>query len=398
MSKPESPREHPLKLLVINWQDRKNPQAGGAEIHLHEIFGRFAARGHDVTLLVSGWRGAPQRELVDGIKVHRVASRHTFNVVAPGYYRRFLASERFDVVIEALNKVPVFAPRWAGRPVVLLVHHLFGRTAFRSASPPVAAVTWLLERPIPRVYSGLPCQAISESTADDLVARGLPRDGIQVIYSGIDTEFFSPDPSVPRESTPTFLYLGRLQRYKRVDLILHGVAALRRRGLNIRLIVAGKGAYEPTLRRLAERLDIANAVEFAGFVSEETKRDLFRRVWANVFTSPKEGWGITNLEAAACGTPTIASDAPGLRESVVHGRTGLLVPHGEIAALADAMRALATAPERVQSLGAEARRFAEGFTWERAADQTEAHLRAVLRAGRSHARHEGGGLVAPLSP
>lgn len=389
--------ERALKLLVINWQDRKNPQAGGAEIHLHEIFGRLAARGHQITLLVSGWPGAPQREIVDGMQVHRVGSRHTFNVVAPRYYRRSLATARFDIVIEDLNKVPLFSPRWSRSPVVLLVHHLFGTTAFRSASPPIAAATWMLERPLARFYRGLPVQAVSESTAADLVSRGLQRADIQVIHNGVDINFYTPDPSVQRAATPTFLYLGRLQRYKRIDLILHGIAAVRRGNLDVRLIVAGKGVYEPALRRLAGRLGITSAVEFAGFVSEEMKRELFRRVWANVFTSPKEGWGITNLEAAACGTPTIASDAPGLRESVVHGRTGLLVPHGDIAAIAAAMRALATQPERVQEFGTAARRFAEGFTWERAADQTEAHLRAVLRGGRTHARNEGG-VVAPFSP
>ncbi|HEV2132324.1 MAG TPA: glycosyltransferase family 4 protein [Longimicrobiaceae bacterium] len=367
-----------MKLLVINWQDRLNPLAGGAEIHLHEIFGRLAARDHRVTLLVSRWSGAAPREQVDGMQVHRVGSRHTFGQRAPGYYHRVLAREGFDLVIEDLNKVPVFAPRWAGRPVVLLVHHLFGRTAFRSASPPVAAATWLLERPLARFYRGLPVQAVSESTAEDLVARGLRREDITVIHNGVDLNFYTADPAVARTSEPSFLYLGRLQRYKRVDLILRAVAQLRQQGVRVWLFIAGKGKAEPALRALARQLHIADRVEFAGFVSEEEKRDLFRRVWANVFTSPKEGWGITNLEAAACGTPTIASDSPGLRESVRHERTGLLVPHGDVAALAAAMHKLAGDPQRVSSLGEGALRFSRRFSWDHAADLTEAHLRGVL--------------------
>ncbi len=374
-----------MKLLVINWQDRLNPQAGGAEIHLHEIFGRLAARGHSVTLLVSGWSGAAPREVVDGMQVHRVGSRHTFGQRAPGYYRGVLATEEFDLVIEDLNKVPVFAPRWAGRPVVLLVHHLFGRTAFRSASPPVAAATWLLERPLARFYRGIPVQAVSESTADDLVARGLRREEITVIHNGVDLDFYSPDPGVPRTSEPSFLYLGRLQSYKRVDLILRAVARLARDGVRVWLFIAGRGKAEPALRALTRQLQIEDRVEFAGFVSEEEKRDLFRRASANVFTSPKEGWGITNLEAAACGTPTIASDSPGLRESVRHEETGLLVPHGDVAALAAAMRALADDPQRVATLGEGALHFAQGFGWERAAELTEAHLQGVLSNYRSEA-------------
>jgi len=122
---------------------------------------------------------------------------------------------------------------------------------------------------------------------------------------------------------------------------------------------------------------VGDRVTFAGFVSEEGKRELMRRAWATVQPSPKEGWGITNIEAAACGTPTVASDSPGLRESVVHNTTGLLVPHGDVAALADALERLAMDPLEVARLGAGAHQFAQGFTWDRAADLTEAHLEEV---------------------
>lgn len=369
-----------MKLLVLNWQDRTNPQAGGAEVHLHEIFGRLAARGHHVSLLVSGFDDAPARETVDGMDVHRVGGRHTFNVLAPGYYRRHLAAEQFDAVVEDLNKVPVFAPLWVRRPLVLLVHHLFGTTAFREASPPFAAATWLLERPIPRAYRGVPVQAVSESTADDLVARGLRREQVQVIHNGVDVQFFSPDAGVARTAEPSFLYLGRIKRYKRVDVAVEAVARLAHQGVPARLVIAGRGDDEPRLRALVDRLGIGQRVTFEGFVSEARKRELLRRSWATVLPSPKEGWGITNVEAAACGTPAVASDAPGLRESVVHGRTGLLVPHGDMGALATALGSLARDRARVEALGRAAREFALGFTWERAADLTEAHLARV--AGR----------------
>ena len=162
-----------MKILVLNWQDLANPQSGGAEIHLHEIFGRLAARGHEVTLLCSGWPGARPRAENSGMHIHRTGARNTYSVAAPRYFRRTLADHPWDVVVEDLNKVPLFTPYWIKRPLVLLVHHLFGATAFREASAPFAAATWLLERPIPFAYRGLPTQAVSESTADDLAARGL---------------------------------------------------------------------------------------------------------------------------------------------------------------------------------------------------------------------------------
>ena len=125
-------------------------------------------------------------------------------------------------------------------------------------------------------------------------------------------------------------------------------------------------------------------MDFEGFVTEERKRELLRSCWGTVLPSPKEGWGITNVEAAACGTPAIAADAPGLRESVVHGETGLLVPYGDAAKLADALGSLAADPSRVMRLGLAGRHFAERFSWNRAADLTEAHLAEV--AGRGEPR------------
>lgn len=367
-----------MKLLVVNWQDRLNPHAGGAEIHLHEIFGRLAAQGHQITFLTSGWLNAAPREAVDGIEVHRTGSRHTFGIRAPGYYGRHLSRQSFDGVVDAVNKIPLFTPFWAGRPVVLLVHHLFGTTAFRQASAPVAAATWLLERPLARVYGGLPVQAISRSTADDLVARGMDRRKITVIHPGVDITFFAPAARESRSPRPTFLCLGRLQRYKRVDLVIRAVALLRERGVSTTLLIAGRGEHEGALRRLTARLGADDQVCFLGYVSEEEKRELFRAAWANVFASPKEGWGITNIEAAACGTPSVASDAPGLRESVRDGETGFLVPHGDVASLATALETLSQLPDRVETMGRNARAFAERFTWARAAAETEDHLRTAF--------------------
>jgi glycosyltransferase involved in cell wall biosynthesis len=379
-----------VRLLLVNWQDRRNPQAGGAEVHLHEIFGRLAGAGAQVTLLASGWRGAPGRERVDGMDVHRTGSRHTFGVAAPLYHRRVLAGRGFDVVVEALNKVPVFSPLWAAAPVVLLVHHLFGATAFREASAPVAALTWLLERPLGRAYRGVPVEAISRSTADDLVARGIAPEAIRVVHPGIDLSFFTPAEPPRREPVPTFLYLGRLKRYKGIDRLLRAAAMLRAEGVRVRLVIGGRGDWEPRLRALAGELGVAGETEFCGFVSEDRKRELFRMAWANVFPSPKEGWGMTNIEAAACGTPSIASDSPGLRESVVHGRTGLLVPHGDVEALAGAMRRVAADPGLRDALAEGAREFALGFGWDRAADETARHLREVAAGGRVVRGHEVG--------
>jgi len=366
-----------LRILVVNWLDRENPQAGGAEEHLHEIFGRLAARGHEVTALVSGWKGCAPRVTLDGIDVHRAGRRYTFSIAGPRYYRRHLRRTDFDVVIEDLNKVPVFSPLWTRAPVVLLAHHLFGATAFQAGAFPVALATWILERPIPAVFSRTQAVAVSESTREDLITRRLKADNIEVIPNGIDVRHYTPGTG-GRTEVPTLLFLGRLKRYKRVDLVIDAVADLVKSGRTVVLRVGGSGEQLAALRAHAASRGVADRVEFLGFVTDERKLEILRDSWLHVLTSPKEGWGISNLEAAACGTPTVASDAPGLRESVVHDETGLLVPHGDVEALKRAIESLLDDPVRRDAMGRRARTFAEGFSWDASADAFERLLWRVV--------------------
>jgi len=375
-----------LKLLVINWQDIENPQAGGAEIHLHEIFGRLVQMGHDVTLLCSGWPGGEARDEIDGMAVHRVGGRHSFTLLAPLYYRRYLGDEGFDLVVEDINKIPLYSPLWVQAPVVALIPHLFGATAFQEATVPFATAVWLAERPVPHFYESVTFQAISESTADDLSARGLSRSSIKVIYPGIDHSQFHPDPAVRPYAEPTFAYIGRLKRYKGLEFVVDSLARLAEQGIEARLLLAGKGDHEAALRDYAETR-MPGRVEFLGFVAEAEKVDLLRRAWATVYPSPKEGWGITNIEAAASGTPALASDSPGLRESVAHEESGLLVRHGDVDAWVAALKRVAVDGELRQHLRAGAIRFAGEFSWDRAARETEAHLQEVLSAGSVRGQH-----------
>ncbi len=245
-----------MRILLVNWQDRENPQAGGAEIHLHEIFGRLAAAGHEVTLLCGGWPGCAPRALLDGIRVVRVGTRYTFPVLARGAFRRLFAADAFDVLVEDVNKVPLFTRGWGVRRSVALVPHLFGGTVFQEAPWPVAAAVWAAERPLPRAYRGVPFQAISASTADDLAERGVPRASVRVIYPGIDAGHFTPDPS-RRAPVPTFAYLGRLKRYKGVELVIRAFARVRHPGA--RLHVAGTGDDRRGARR---RLEVGDPPPF----------------------------------------------------------------------------------------------------------------------------------------
>jgi glycosyltransferase involved in cell wall biosynthesis len=252
---------------------------------------------------------------------------------------------------------------------------LFGATAFREAPAPLAAAVWLSERPLASLYRDIPFEAVSKSTADDLVERGVPRDAIRVIYNGVDSDRLTPAPA-ERSPTPLFVYLGRLKKYKRVDLVIRAFAEVNVGSATLE--IAGTGDYRASLERLVKSLGLEDRVKFLGFISEDDKIHLLRRAWASALASPKEGWGISNLEAAACGTPVIASNSPGIRESVIDGETGFLVAHNDSSAMAAAMRGIVQSPELVKVLGAAGRRFAQTFTWDRSARETLAHLEEIV--------------------
>ncbi len=161
-------------------------------------------------------------------------------------------------------------------------------------------------------------------------------------------------------------------------MVLRALARLVAGGDRVRLVIAGQGDHAGALARLRDELGLGGVVDMPGFVDENTKRELLRRAWVHVLTSPKEGWGIVNIEAAACGTPTVASDSPGLRDSVIDGVTGLLVPHGDVDALAAALTRVLRDDRLRHELSEQARQFATRFTWERSADLTEAHLEKAM--------------------
>jgi glycosyltransferase involved in cell wall biosynthesis len=197
---------------------------------------------------------------------------------------------------------------------------------------------------------------------------------------------YTPLPGLDRTPQPSFLYVGRLKRYKGVALAIRALATARRVRPGIVLDIAGSGDERPQLEALARSVGVADAVRFLGFISQEAKLHLLRTCWANLYPSVKEGWGITVIEAAACGTPSIASNSPGLRDSVRDGVTGHLVTHGDVDALAQRMLQYAEHPSLVDSLGRNARAHAESLTWDATADATEAHLAEVVAwtAAASH--------------
>ena len=146
--------------------------------------------------------------------------------------------------------------------------------------------------------------------------------------------------------------------------------------------VVGSGDDMERLRKRAVELRVADRIRFAGYVSAERKVELLRQSWVVVCPSLKEGWGLTNIEANACGTPVVCADVPGLRDSARDGVTGLLYPHGDVAALADCLRRVLSDAELRGNLAVGGLEWAERFHWDEAARETETILERVAAGQR----------------
>jgi glycosyltransferase involved in cell wall biosynthesis len=302
------------------------------------------------------------------------------NHALPAAYKRELKGERFDAVIEDINKLPFYAPRWADAPVLAVVPHLFGTTAFAETGPLQALYVMAHEALLPSVYKGTPFMAISESTRDDLVARGIRREQIAVVHCGLDHARYRK--TAGKDARPTVAFLGRLRKYKGVDVLLDAFALVRAKLPAAQLWIVGDGPHKAALERRAAQLGLGDAATFFGFVPSAEKVARLSAAHVAVCPSPKEGWGLTVVEANACGTAVVASRSPGLVDSVRDGETGLLVAHGDVRALAAALeRVLTVAPLR-ESLEQKGLAWSQTFTWERCADEAYAVLERTLGSNR----------------
>jgi len=366
-----------LRVLVLNERDSHHPRAGGAEVHVTEIFRRLASRGFDITLVTTAFPGGARETESDGMRIRRLGRIRYYYPRAVWHCARETRRDRYDVVVDCLNKVPFLSPLYSGVPVLAVAHHLFGYSAFMQVAWPVAATVWSLERLIPLFYRNAPFVSISESTRDDLVARGISPERIQVQHCGIRRPTIRPVDYASRGARVA--YIGRLERYKQIDVLLRAMAKLSDRFPDARIDIIGRGSDRTRVEQVAEEVGVAGRTHFVGFVSDEERDRLLASARVHVCPSTKEGWGLTVIEADALGVPVVATDAPGLRDSVEEGKTGFLVPDGDVDAFADRIGRLLSDDDLGCRMSAAALEWSRRFDWDRAADRMEESLETIGR-------------------
>ena len=355
-----------MNILLLNWQDIHNPSGGGAEVYLHQIFKRIAVHGHNVTLLSCQFSGAPKEEVIDNIHVVRRGNRNFFNYIVPMEYAKLSRREKYDIVIDDVNKIPFYTPLYVREPLLGMVMHLFDSSIYKEASFPAATYVYCAEKLALSMYRKAPMVAISESTRSELLSNGYRPENIFLVPCAVNQATYRQLPDVSR-TQPIIGYVGRIKKYKSVDHLLRAFSIVIKVLPDTRLVIIGEGDGKPAFEQLSHELHIDHATTFTGFLPSEKKVRLLNQMQLVVNTSAKEGWGLTVTEANACGAPAVASDVPGLRDAVKDGETGLLYEYGNIEQLAEKILLLLRDNNLRSRLTQGALEYAQSLTWDKSA-------------------------------
>jgi len=336
-----------------------HPFAGGAEVRILEIGKRLVQNGHSVKLICERWPGSKKTEFLDGVEVTRTGNKYTIHLEVPFIVNRFGGNIIIDDMAHAL---PWESQFFTNKSVIGQVHHVHQNVLDLELNPIAAKALILSERAIKYYKSVI---AVSESTKKALIDLGLRESRMRVIPNGVDTDFYKP---MVKSPSPTILWVGRVKRYKRVNHILLAFKIVEKQLPDAKLIIVGIGDYLEEIKLLAQELSLRN-VFFSGFVEEKEKARLMASSWVVVSSSFIEGWGMTITEGAACGTPAVAYDVPGLRDSISNNETGLLVSDGDVKALAQNLLKVLQNEQLRTTLGNNALSRSKQLSWNKVAQE-----------------------------
>lgn len=360
------------RIHMLAWRDLADVEAGGSELHASMVAARWADAGIEVTMRTSYAQGAPPETIRDGYKVVRRAGRY---LVFPRAVAAELSGRHGprDGLVEIWNGVPFFSPLWARGPRVTWLHHVHEDMWPLVLPPGLARAGQILERRIaPPFYRRTPVITLSESSKQHLLDRlRLPEKNVHVVPPGIDGQF---RPGDTKSVEPTILAVGRLMPSKAFDSLIAAVREVREQ-VPARLVIVGEGYERDGLERQIAELGAEEWCELAGRVDDDELVGLYRTSWVVASASRSEGWGMTLTEAAACGTPAVATRIPGHRDAVRDGIGGILVDSDD--EFVDALVKVLSDTALRAELGDGALRTAQELTWDRTAYETLAVLAAA---------------------
>jgi glycosyltransferase involved in cell wall biosynthesis len=353
-----------MNILVLNWKDIRHPQAGGAELVLHEILVKLVKNGYKVTLLTAQYRDSKMYDLIDGIDIIRISGGrtiHSFKTIT--YYRKHLR-DKFDIIIEQVNTAPYFIGFFTKKERVFQIYHQLAREIwFYEMGKIMGAVGYIFLEPVALFLQAFIANikkirviTISESTKKDVTRFGFKEKNITIISEGIENKpLKSLKDSQPKESQFTVLFHSSLRKMKRPLEVFKAFGHLLSEQPETQLWISG-GGDQTELREYAELNGFLNSVTFYGRTTDEEKFDLMQRSHVLCSTSIKEGWGLIVSEANSMGTPAISYDVDGLRDSTKFG--GGVVCDANPESMAEELKKIALMVQEDEKMYLEMRKIA----------------------------------------
>ncbi len=366
-----------MRVLIFNWRDPKHTWAGGGEIYIFEQAKRWVKMGHEITVFCGEdvEKNLPYFEMVDGIRIYRKGGRYTLYLWAVWFYLTKLR-KNIDVVIDVENGIPFFTPLFCRVPKICYVYHVHGKQFFYELPMPFNRIGYLIEKFIfPLLYRNVPVQAISQTTKRQLKEIGFSDKNITVVYSGMNKLQIKTTPK--KFLNPTILYLGRIKKYKRVDLLIRIFPKILEKIPNVHLIIAGWGTEASNVTDLVMKSPLRRKITLLGPVNDEEKKTFLSKSWLFVNPSIGEGWSIAVIEANLYGTPAVAFNVSGLSESIQDGKTGLLANGNDD--LVEKICKILKDNNLREKLSKNAIELAHGFNWDRSSVESLKILEKIRR-------------------
>jgi glycosyltransferase involved in cell wall biosynthesis len=311
------------RVHFVAWRDLDDPEAGGSELHAHMVASLWAAGGLDVTFRTSAVPGGARALTRDGYRVVRQAGRYS---VFPGaaWEGLRMGYRPGDALVEVWNGMPFFSPLWYRGPRIVFLHHVHAEMWGMVLPPRLARLGDAVERRVaPPLYRRSRIVTLSESSRREIIDMlGFRPEQISVAPPGIDPRF---SVGGRRSSTPLVVAVGRLVPVKRFDVLIRSLAKVKSDHPDLEAVIIGEGYERPRLEALREELGATDWVRLPGRTSDDDLLSWYRRAWVVASSSQREGWGMTLTEAAACGTPAVATAIAGHTDAVVDGESGILV-------------------------------------------------------------------------
>jgi glycosyltransferase involved in cell wall biosynthesis len=357
-----------MRILILNWRDIKHPLAGGAEISTHEHAKRWVKAGHQVIQFSSLAKGEKSSEIIDGVQIIRRGNHYTVHLHAFIYYLRHLRG-KIDFIVDEFHFIPFFTVLYTGVKKMAFIHETAGKIWFKNQIFPINLLGYILEPLFIKLYGNTSFMTVSESTKNDLMHFGISSKRINVIFNGIKTI----NSKESKGKDLTLIYLGRLAKDKGIEDVISVYYKIYQIYKNAKLWVVGKEENVGYLQKIKEKvknLNISQQIVFYDYVSEKEKFELLKKAWIFINPSMKEGWGLTVIEAASQGTPTVAYNVPGLRDSIVNNETGLLAEDKTLEALAKKVNMLLSNRILYNNLSKNALKWSKRFNWDESAEKS----------------------------